>query len=89
MEKVKGRKTMDRISMKTIRELYRVNNKYWKMGDTDILEKEFALARKIDKEYWGEIKGIMSMVIQKHFPVQKFVDVIKLLGYEVEEENDD
>ena len=80
---------MDRISMKTIRELYRVNNKYWKMGDTDILEKEFALARKIDKEYWGEIKGIMSMVIQKHFPVQKFVDVIKLLGYEVEEENDD
>lgn len=80
---------MGRIDMKTIRELYRVNNKYWKTGDTDILEKELALARKIDKEFWGEIQGIMSMVTKKHFPVQKFVDVIKLLGYEVEEEDDD
>lgn len=75
-----------KISMETVRELYRVDNKYWRTGDTDILEKRASLAAKIDGLFWDCICDIMRMVTQKHFPVQKFVDVIKLLGYEVEED---
>ena len=76
-----------KIGMKTIRELYRVDAKYWKTGDVDILEKRSRLAHEIDGRFPSEISGLMRMVTQKHFPVQKFVDVIKLLGYEVEEED--
>lgn len=73
----------ERVSMETVRELYRVDNKYWKTGDADILEKRILLAQKIDRCFWDSMCDIMRMVTQKHYPVQKFVDVIELLGYKV------
>lgn len=77
-----------KISMKTIRELYRVDAKYWKTGDTDLLEKRMRLSMDVDERFWDDMGAIMSIVTRKHYPVQRFVDVIKLLGFDVEDEFD-
>lgn len=79
---------MDRISMKTLSELYRVSNKYWRTGDTDILPKEVEIARTVCDEYWSEIMDITRIVTRKHYPVKKLAEVLKVLGFDVEEEDD-
>lgn len=78
------------IKMDAIRELYRVDNKYWKTGDTDILPKRIEVAESIDKRFWQEVSGIARIVTQKHYPVAKLAEVLRMLGYNVEEgeEND-
>ena len=68
-----------------LRELYRVDNKYWKTGDIDILHKRMAVAEQIDEKFWSEILSIASLITRKHMPVNKFVEVLKVLGYEAEE----
>lgn len=68
-----------------LRELYRVDNKYWKTGDIDILEKRFALAKDIDKKFWSEICSIASIVTRKHLPFNKLVEALRVFGYEPEE----
>ena len=77
---------MKTYDMKNLRELYRVDNKYWKTGDTDLLEKRMALGEKIDPKYWDVINDITSIVTRKYLPVATLVEVLRLLGYEPEEE---
>ena len=76
----------DLTKMDTIRELYRVDNKYWKTGDKDILPKRTELAKSIDDRFWSEVSGIARIVTQKHYTVKKLADVLRMLGYDVEEE---
>lgn len=77
------------IPIKVIRELYRVDNKYWKTGDVDILPKRIELGRKVDERFWAEICGIAYIVTQKHYPVKKLVEVLEMLGYEIEKEEEE
>ena len=74
------------IPIKLIRELYRLDNKYWKTGDADILPARFQVAQEMDERFYGELCGIMRMVTQQNYPVKRFVDIIRLLGYDIEEE---
>lgn len=78
------------IPIKTVKELYRVDNKYWKTGDIDILPKRRELGKRIDERFWSEICEIATIVTQKHYPIKRFVEVLEMLGYEIEkeEEND-
>lgn len=73
------------VSIKLLRELYRVDNKYWKTGDIDILPKRNGLAEAIDSRFWSEICSIASIVTQKHLPVDTFAKCLDLLGYEIVE----
>lgn len=73
------------VSIKLLRELYRVDNKYWKTGDTDILPKRRKLAKAIDSKFWGEIGGIARIVTQKCLSVDTFAKCLELLGYEIVE----
>ena len=77
------------IPIKTIRELYRVDNKYWKIGDIDILPKRRELGQKVDEEFYSEICGIARIVTQKHYPVKKLIEVLEMLGYEIEKEEEE
>ena len=74
------------VSIRLLRELYRVDNKYWKTGDTDILPKRTELAEAIDSRFWSEIAGLARIVTQKHFAVDTFAKCLELLGYEIVEE---
>ena len=71
------------VSMDLIREMYRIENKYWKTGDVDIIEKMHNTARQIDPKYYSEISGIARIVTQEHRPVYVLADALKALGYEV------
>lgn len=73
------------VSIKLLRELYRVDNKYWKTGDVDILPKCIELAKAIDSKFWCEIKSIACIVTRKHFSVDTFAKCLELLGYEIVE----
>ena len=77
------------VSIRLLRELYRVDNKYWKTGDIDILPKRTELAEAIDSRFWSEIAGIARILTQKRLSVDTFAKCLELLGYEiVEDEND-
>lgn len=73
------------VSIKLLRDLYRVDNKYWKTGDTDILPKRMELAQAIDSEFWSEISSIARIVTQKRLSVDTFAKCLELLGYEIVE----
>lgn len=73
------------VSIKLLRELYRVDNKYWKTGDVDILPKCHELAEAIDSIFWCEIKSIASIVTRKRLSVDTFAKCLEVLGYEIVE----
>lgn len=69
-----------------LRELYRVDNKYWKTGDVDILDKRMALGKKIDERFWDCITSLTEFVTKQHKPFNVLVEAMKVLGYEAEEQ---
>ena len=71
------------VSIKLLRELYRVDNKFWRTGDADILPKRIELAEEVDPNFWCEIAAIARIVTQKHFSVDIFAKCLELLGYEI------
>ena len=71
---------------KQIRELYRIDNKYWKTGDIDFAKLAIEAARVIDQKYWDCVKNIADFACRKHMPVQTVIDALALFGYECEEE---
>lgn len=75
---------MKTYKLKTLRELYRVDNKYWKTGDVDILDKRLRLAQEIDSEYWSEIQAITALTTRNHKPFNTLVEALRLYGYEGE-----
>ena len=77
-----------KAQIQTLRELYRVDNKYWATGDVDILEKRRALAKEIDERFYYEICVVTHIATQKHFPVKKLAEVLKMLEFEIEEAED-
>ncbi len=74
------------VSIKLLSELYRVDNKYWKTGDVDILPKRRALAEAIDSRFSCEIADLATIVTQKHLPVDTYAKCLELLGYEITDE---
>lgn len=74
-------------SEKDLKDLYRIDNKYWKTGDVDFLPARFDLGKKIDEKFWTEICGIVSIATRKHLSIDTVVDALSLLGYEMEKEN--
>ena len=69
---------MKTYKLTTLRELYRVDNKYWKTGDVDILDKRLMLAQEIDSEYWSEIQAITALTTRKHKPFNALVEALRL-----------
>ena len=69
-----------------LRELYRVDNKYWKTGDIDILDKRMALAKKIDEKLWDYVTSLTSLVTRRKKPFNVLVEAMKVLGYVAEEQ---
>lgn len=67
--------------MKSLRELYRVDNKYWKTGDTDILPKRTNLGRDIDSKFGDQIADMVSIATRSHLSVQSVVEALAALGY--------
>lgn len=73
---------MKSYKIKTLRELYRVDNKYWKTGDIDILYKRTSLAKEIDGAYWSEICALTALATHTHKPFTALVGALRLYGYE-------
>ena len=67
-----------------LRELYRVTNKYWRTGDTDLLSKKHELCMRIDGVHWAGIADTVSFATLLHKPFETVVDVLALFGYEME-----
>lgn len=65
-----------------LRELYRVDNKYWKTGDVDILEKRMSIAKRIDEKYWDNITNLTAFTTKQRLPFNKLVDAMRIMGYE-------
>ena len=82
-------KMIKMIKMSTIREFYRVDAEYWETGDVDLLPARSKLAHEVCERFWTEMGNIMHIVTAKKYPVEKFVEVIRMLGFDVEEEDDD
>lgn len=77
---------MKRYLWDDLRELYRVDNKYWKTGDVDILEKRMAIAKRIDEKYWDSITSLTAFTTRQRLPFNKLVDAMRIMGYEPYEE---
>ena len=90
MRRVVQRWTVERMAEKykekDLRELYRIDNKYWKTGDVDILPKRLQIAMSISERFWDKIAATVSIATQKHLPIQNVIDALKLLGFEKDEE---
>ena len=67
-------------NIKTLRDLYRVDNKYWKTGDTDYLSARTKFAMEIDERFWSEVQGIVSVATRKHLPIKSVIAALKPLG---------
>lgn len=79
-------KRMKTYKWDDLRELYRVDNKYWKTGDVDILDKRTALGKKIDGRYWDCITSLTEFVTRQKKPFHVLVEAMKVLGYVAEEQ---
>lgn len=77
---------MKKCKRKTIEDLYRVTEKYWKTGDADYLDTIVNLSKKIDDRLWSEIDSLVDLAEKRHAGVKTFIDALKLFGYEVEED---
>lgn len=76
-------------TIKDVRDLYRRDNKYWKTGDTDFLPARSEAGKEIAGDRFdNEVCGIARICTQKHFPVQKLVDVLKMLGFEITDDDE-
>lgn len=75
----------EKYKEKDLRELYRIDNKYWKTGDADILPKRVEIAKSISGRFWDKVAGIVSIATRKHLPIQNVIDALKLLGFEMDE----
>lgn len=71
-----------------LRELYRVDNKYWKTGDVDILDKRMALAKEIDGKLWDCVTNLTAFVTRRKKPFNVLVEAMKVLGYVAEEQTE-
>ena len=74
-------------NVKTLRDLYRVDNKYWRTGDTDYLPGRTILAMDIDKRFWSEVLGIVSVATRKHLPIKSVIASLKPLGILFDDED--
>lgn len=72
---------MKTYSLKTLKELYRVDNKYWKTGDTDLLDKRMSLADAIDERFKFEITYVVAIATRSHLPVKAVVEALYPLGF--------
>lgn len=81
----------EKYKEKDLRELYRIDNKYWKTGDVDILPKRNQIAMSISNRFWDKVAATVSIATRKHLPIQNVIDALKLLGFEMgeSEENND
>ena len=73
---------------KDLRELYRIDDKYWKTGNVDILDARMILAEKIHKERWDSIGDIVSLATRENIPVERVVEILALYGLEMEPEKE-
>lgn len=80
---------MKKYRFDDLRELYRIDNKYWKTGDVDILEKRTAIAMMIDKKNWDLITSLTAFTTRQRLPFNKLVDAMRIMGYEPYEEEHD
>lgn len=74
---------------KDLRELYRIDNKYWKTGDADLLSARIDAAEKVDARYWDCIASITSLATRKNLPVKKLMAALAELGFVAEEEKEE
>lgn len=79
----------EKYKEKDLRELYRIDNKYWKTGDVDILPKRTEIAKSISGRFWDKVADVVSIATRKHLPVQNVIDALKLLGFEMDEVEDE
>lgn len=75
----------EKYKEKDLRELYRIDNKYWKTGDVDILSQRMETAKSISGRFWDKVAGIVSIATRKHLPIQNVIDALKSLGFEMDE----
>ena len=75
----------EKYKEKDLRELYRIDNKYWKTGDVDILPKRTQIAMRISDRFWNAVATTVSIATRKHLPIQNVIDALKLLGFEMDE----
>ena len=71
---------------KDLRELYRVDNKYWKTGDVDILSARTELAERIHKKRYDSICAIVSLATRENIPIKSVVEILEIYGLKMEPE---
>ena len=73
---------------KDLRELYRIDDKYWKTGDVDILDARMILAKKICEKRWDSIGAIVALATRENVPIEVVVEILALYGLEMEPEKE-
>ena len=76
---------IEKYKEKDLQELYRIDNKYCKTGDADILPKRSEIAMSISSRFWDAVETTVSIATRKHLPIQNVIDALKLLGFEMDE----
>lgn len=77
-----------KYSEAAIRELYRIDNKYWKTGDVDILAARMNAAKRISERFYAEVGGIVSIATRTGKPLKTVIDALEVLGFEMEGEDE-
>ena len=77
---------MKRYKLKTLRDMYRVINKFWKTSDTDYVDMSLSKSQQIDSRLWSEIHALVTLAVRTHKSVDTAVRALELFGYAVEEE---
>lgn len=71
-----------------LRELCRVDRKYWETGNTDILDRRTNIAQRISNKYWSEVLGIVAFANKTGKPIDTVISVLALYGFEMEQEDE-
>ena len=77
-----------KYKIKDLKELYRLERKYWSTGDVDVLPATSIASKKIDPRNFGFASDLAKITYYRGGTFQTLVDALKVFGYEPEEEKE-
>lgn len=78
-----------KYSLEDLKTAYRADKKFWSTGDADYLGSKTNACKSISEKYWLQIGNILSLANRIGYPIQTVIDVLKMFGFEPEEQETD
>lgn len=83
---MKSIRKITKYRIKDLKEVYRIERKYWSTGDVDVLPAISNASKKIDPMNTNIANDLAKITYFRGGTFQTLVDALKLFGYEPEEE---